>query len=398
MSTGTGSSGLLNVARKEFTDHLTSKKFLLLLSLFLIICLAGVYQGVVEYQKAVDNYAEMLQFIPADEWSKYGMAVEQPSVVAFLLPMASYLSTIGAILAIAMGFDLISRERETHSLKTLLTAPIFRDQIINGKALGGIAAIVFAVVISMVISLGTLLFLSIVPTLEEVVYIIMFAIVAVLFLLTYFSISLFFSTLSKTSGGALVAALVVFALITYIAPIGMSWATDAMVGEFPEYPEILYSAYMHPVEVIDDGSEGTPYGIGTDEYSASAGKSEYLAVLDEYNREVESYYARLGAVTDTFTVISPTDNFLLTSMYLASPSLATGEESSVLSAESLMWLYSSPMLVSSLSYTTTTMSDEDMPGLEELLAKIWVNIVSLLAFPVIFFGAAYLFFMRMDVR
>jgi ABC-type Na+ efflux pump permease subunit len=66
------------------------------------------------------------------------MPAEKPSILFIFQRMRWQMPLLGAILAIAMGFDLITREKESHSLKSLLSHPVFRDEIINGKALGGI--------------------------------------------------------------------------------------------------------------------------------------------------------------------------------------------------------------------------------------------------------------------
>ncbi|GEM_PF-4930676 len=46
---------------------------------------------------------------------------------------------IGVVLGIAMGVDLVTREKESKSLKSLLAYPVFRDEMINGKAPGASA-------------------------------------------------------------------------------------------------------------------------------------------------------------------------------------------------------------------------------------------------------------------
>ncbi len=48
---------------------------------------------------------------------------------------------MGMILSGAIGFDLISKEKEDGSLKTVLSSPIYRDALINGKAAGAIATL-----------------------------------------------------------------------------------------------------------------------------------------------------------------------------------------------------------------------------------------------------------------
>jgi len=52
--------GLFNVARKEFIDHLTSRKFIIILALFLIISAIAVHQGISDYNKNLEDYKEQI--------------------------------------------------------------------------------------------------------------------------------------------------------------------------------------------------------------------------------------------------------------------------------------------------------------------------------------------------
>ena len=100
--------------------------------------------------------------------------------------MSSLMATIGVILGIAMGFDLVTREKESKSLKILLSHPVYRDEVINGKALGGIAAIALAMGVVLVISLAVMLLFGIVPNFEETVRMFLFGALSFLLVFSFF--------------------------------------------------------------------------------------------------------------------------------------------------------------------------------------------------------------------
>ncbi|NLA31079.1 MAG: ABC transporter permease subunit, partial [Methanomicrobiales archaeon] len=124
------------VAGKEFTDHLSSRKFLVILALLLMLSLLGMHQGIDQYNRDLEVYNQQLQ-ATGDTADPVGMMPERPSILIIFRQLESSLMVFGGVLAIATGADLVSKEKESRSLKTLLARPIYRDEIINGKALGG---------------------------------------------------------------------------------------------------------------------------------------------------------------------------------------------------------------------------------------------------------------------
>jgi len=49
------------------------------------------------------------------------------------------------VLGFALGFDLVIKEKRSKSLNTLLTHPVFRDNIISGKIIGSLGALILVV-------------------------------------------------------------------------------------------------------------------------------------------------------------------------------------------------------------------------------------------------------------
>ncbi len=224
-------SGLLTVARKEFTDHLTSRTFLVFAVLLLVVCIIPFQQGLAGYHAKAEAYAEGPVITP---WGveEFGSVPPAAADVYSGLPRAAF-STTGAILAIAMGFDLVSREWQTGSLKLLLVRPVFRDQIITGKALGGLFALTTLVFAGLAVSLGVLLVEGIVPDSDALISILLFALATVAFLAFYFSLALTISTVVPRTGKAFLYALVAFFVFTALVPTVGVVAKDVVVGAHP---------------------------------------------------------------------------------------------------------------------------------------------------------------------
>ncbi|HJH28064.1 MAG TPA: ABC transporter permease [Methanophagales archaeon] len=356
--------GLFNVAKKEFIGHLTSKKFIVILGLFLIISALAMHQGIDNYNERLDAYKEQLSQIKEVE-GPVGWMPEKPSIMLVFMFMSRYILMLGAILAIAMGFDLLSKEKETRSLKSLLSCPVFRDEIINGKALGGTLALVFAMGTALLISLAILLIFSIVPSMNELAAILVFGIVSIVFLLAYFAIALMMSTVSRDSGSALIYTLVIFFILGSLLPIVGSTVADMVSGDLPEPP-----AFDIPYETNE--SEGHIYNWeGTNEE------------MQQYQEESRAWSEKRKPITEAFNIISPNMNYQKISFLISNPQIY-----------SVVYEQSSPL--TSTGYST--FGGETALGLQEVLGRVWKNILALISFSVVFFAIAYIRFMRLDIR
>jgi len=223
------------VAKKEFADQVTGWRFLVILALFLAIALAGTYSGVGSYERELDRYAQELATMD-DRFDEPGRMVMpwKPPVEGIYSSMFRTLVSYGGILALALGFDLVSKEKESRSLKTLLARPVYRDEIINGKALGGVALLVLVVGSALLLSTALLLVFSFVPSPDDLWMILTYAGVTLLFLVTFFSIALALSTLCRKSGSALLLAVVVFILLVFLAPYTTAQVGMALMMEKPD--------------------------------------------------------------------------------------------------------------------------------------------------------------------
>jgi ABC-2 type transport system permease protein len=273
----------LIVAKKEFADHITSRRFLTFLVIFLLFFGFSLYQGVTTYMEGYRGYIG-------------GLEEKRPSFIQmFGIFASSSVSFLGGIFGILMGFDLIAREKESGTLRTLLSHPVFRDEVINGKAIGGFAALTLVVVLTIFVSLGILIAAGFVPTLDDFVQIIKFSLVTLAYFFTFFAIGLFASAVSKNTTTALLVAFGIFILIAVVLPIFSFVIADALAGKPPQPP---------PMEI-----EVTP-GIGETSIKEDPR-------WEEYEKQMEEYMNKRMTIMSFLNLLSPTSNYMALVMSLS---------------------------------------------------------------------------------
>ncbi|MDD4299809.1 MAG: ABC transporter permease subunit [Methanomicrobium sp.] len=378
------SNGLMAISKKEFCDHIMSKKFLVIFAIIMIATITGLAGGAVSYNEQIKSYAEHMEVSEDSSYlSSYWWA--KPSVMSIFNNVGAIIASLGAILGIAMGFDLITKEKESKSLKILLSHPIYRDEVINGKAIGGVFALVLALLITSVVSFALLLIFSIIPDLSEIQYILIFGVSAFLMIFSYFAISLFMSTVSENSGNALIYTLILFIVLTGLFPMLMSGAVmDIIAGDAPQPPEDSFIMRSGVSTVHAQTVTYTSTKVSVDD-SQSGEIDDYYNPYDteewkKYEEEMTSYWQKRQAISDFFNLLSPTNNFQQISSYIAYPQIYKN-----------MYSMNAIMIEEGAG-------EPEKPGIFDILGDLMKNIIALIAFPAVFLGLAYVRFMRMDIR
>jgi ABC-2 type transport system permease protein len=151
--------GWLVVAGKEMAEGLTSIRFLVLMLLMALAASAPVYAAA----GAIRDAAEQASGASAVFLALFTIGAD---------PVPSFVSLVGflaPLLGIAFGFDAINGERAQGTLPRLLSQPIHRDDVVNGKFMAGLAMIAVALTGVMLLVAGIgLLRLGIAPSVAEV--------------------------------------------------------------------------------------------------------------------------------------------------------------------------------------------------------------------------------------
>jgi ABC-2 type transport system permease protein len=207
------------VARKEFTDHISSVRFVILLVLLALAGLAAVHSASGPIRDTADA------------------ASQTPSIYLYLFTLSpervpafhEFLGILGPLLGIAFGFDAINGERAQGTLPRLVSQPIHRDEIINGKFVAGLAAIALtlAALIAIVAGYGAWR-LGIGPSSGDVVRIIGFYVVAMMYIAFWLALSLWLSVVCRRAATAAMAAIAIWLVLTLFAGLIAGIIADSM--------------------------------------------------------------------------------------------------------------------------------------------------------------------------
>ena len=150
------------IAAKELGDHLLSVRFIVLLLVL------GLAAAIPLYFTAdfLRTEASQASGVPAIFLALFTIGSQDYS----FLQVDSFVAIVAPLLGLAFAFDAINGERSEGTLPRLLAQPIYRDDVINGKFVAGLAVIgvVLLAVIGVIAGYG-IFRLGIVPESEEVV-------------------------------------------------------------------------------------------------------------------------------------------------------------------------------------------------------------------------------------
>jgi len=207
------------VFRKELADHFASKRFIIL---SLLIYLAGIATIYVAAQNIRSGMTETTQFI------FLRLFIVSGETLPFSFPF--FLSLFIPIVGIALGFDSINSERASGNLSRLLSQPLYRDSVINGKFLAGLftLAILVVSIVAIVAGLG-LRMIGVPPGAEEVLRLLAFILVSVIYGAFWMALAVFFSVFfKKTATSALASIALWIFLFLFISMIARAIAGAAV--------------------------------------------------------------------------------------------------------------------------------------------------------------------------
>ena len=219
--------GLMVVFKKELKDHFSSYRFIILFALIAMVSLISTYMTGVTLREELEGITKpklVFLMLFTRGW------VSLDWFVAFLFPL----------IGIVLGFDSINREKSTGTMSKLVSQPIFRDSIINGKFLAGLTTIAIMLVsIVLVISGLGLRVLGVVPGIEEVWRIIIYLIISIIYVSFWLGIAMLSSIVFRsiaTSALASIAIWVFFFFFTILGPITVAnaFAPVPQAGADPE--------------------------------------------------------------------------------------------------------------------------------------------------------------------
>jgi ABC-2 type transport system permease protein len=193
------------VAAKELADALGSVRFLVLLAILGLAAIAPVYAAADALREAAEQVSGASAIFLALFTVNRDPVPSFVGLVGFLAPL----------LGIAFGFDAINAERAQGTLPRLLSQPIHRDDVINGKFAAGLAAIALTVTAMMLLVAGIgLVRLGIVPTVPEVLRMLSWLVVTVVYIGLWLAFAMLCSVLVRRAATSALIAIGVWLALT----------------------------------------------------------------------------------------------------------------------------------------------------------------------------------------
>ncbi|MGD9131639.1 MAG: ABC transporter permease subunit [Candidatus Bathyarchaeota archaeon] len=323
------------ICRKELSDHLGSKRFILLFGLILALSLFSAYQGAESIRE--NTSAVFISIFSGAYGGGY----------SFLNLMFMF----GPLIGLALGFDAINRERSQGSLSVLLSQPIFRDSVINGKFLAGIGALSLLTVATIGIMSGVAIpLLGFGPGPDEILRIVLFTLLTILYLSVWLAIGILFSTLTKKTSTSMLMSISTWIFSAIVITIMASLIANALVST--QMPSGMF-------RIVPEGDNGSASLEPIDQTMMEEWQERM-----ELNSEIRSLIQRF------------------------SPSILYQEAAtSLITVNAPFFSSGSGVVVSYGSF-----------GAEQDMLSNWPQIVVLAVVLIVCFAASYMLFLRQEIR
>jgi len=319
------SAGWRIVAAKEFADHVTSARFYVLLVVLGLAAVVPLYFAADALRSVASQIADT-RFAFVELFLYAPSTLPIPSVFAFV-------GIVAPLLGVAFAFDAINAERTDGTLPRLLSQPIYRDDVINGKFAAGLASITLALlaVVGVIAGFG-IIRLGIVPSAEEVIRLLAWLVVAIIWVGLWLAFGLLLSVVIRR---AATAALIGFGVWLFVAIFGQL-TTGLLAG------------VLAPI-----------FSAGADQPALAA-----------------------QVFSDAIQRVLPLTLYLESARVILNPTVTT---------------VSVPSTIAQVAQWQQQVQGQAIAFAQSLLL-IWPHLVALVALTAVCFGAAYVRFMRQEVR
>ena len=206
------------ICRKELADHFSSTRFLILFCLILMVALVSTYLAATNVREAMEGMSRPAQVF----------------LLLFTTPgkffsLVQFIAFFGPLLGIIMGFDAINRERQHRTLAKLVSQPIFRDAVINGKFLAGVITVSIALLSVMLLLAGLgLITVGVIPGQEEVGRLVLYLVISIAYVSFWLGLAILFSIFFRSLATSALAAVALWISFSFFIGFASDLAADAL--------------------------------------------------------------------------------------------------------------------------------------------------------------------------
>lgn len=209
---------LLTIANKEFKEAWKNRIFGIIAGLFVVFSALSVYIGASTKKAEMMAYNQTIELLKAAGTTAFP-AMPQIFPMAILQNNIVYVTMVGALVAIFLGFDAITKEKEHGNIKLILSRPVFRDQVITGKVLGGSMVLGSLQILSLVFELLLLILVGgFIPGPGEIIRLLIFTGISFIYMMLFFIMAISISIFMRSSEIVFLTSITTWIAITFVIP------------------------------------------------------------------------------------------------------------------------------------------------------------------------------------
>lgn len=202
--------GLYAVFRKELSDHFTSFRFVILFTLIAMVSFITSYMAGVHLRESLEGVAKP-KFV-------FLMLFNTPGA---LFSMVQFVAFFGPLIGLVLGFDAINRERAHGTLIKIVSQPIYRDAVINGKFLAGVATITIMLTsIVLVVAGFGLNLVGVVPGVEEAWRLVVYLVISIFYISFWLGLAILFSICFRSIATSALASIALWIFLSFFVSLG----------------------------------------------------------------------------------------------------------------------------------------------------------------------------------
>ncbi|MDR2473335.1 MAG: ABC transporter permease [Tannerella sp.] len=222
---------------KELGDYVRSWRFIILFIVIIFACLGSIYTS-------LSGFAEEVKKLSGDDGFFFLrlFTVGDGSHFSFT-DMVGYL---GPLLGISLGFDAINSEHNRGTLSRMLSQPVYRDYIIISKFTASLTVIgaLFMLLTLTVFGWG-LASVGIPPTFDEVMRLISFTLLNIVYVAFWLNLSLFFSVKFRQAATSALSGIAVWLFFTIFYNIILNLVARGILTKHQITSEVQATAFQN---------------------------------------------------------------------------------------------------------------------------------------------------------
>jgi ABC-2 type transport system permease protein len=211
---------MLAILRKELADYINSFRFMILFIIIIALSALALYSASLGIRGEGSESFIFLKLFTTEP---------QNMPLGFFFNYVNFIPLVFIpLFAIVLGFDAINRERNSGTISRILSQPVYRDSVINGKFLASLFVLAVIMLSSLAIIAGYgMRMIGIAPTSEEIIRIFFYFLFMLIYGAFWISLAILFSVLFRNMATSIIVSLALWLLLSFgIFVIGAAVSND----------------------------------------------------------------------------------------------------------------------------------------------------------------------------